>query len=72
MTLIVFPFSTFTPFCALQSRVHELWVRFLASSLEDDLRYTPSDCFETFPFPMGFEIRGWRRRAWSTTAFAQT
>ena len=23
----------------------------LASSMKDDLRYTPSDCFETFPFP---------------------
>lgn len=35
----------------LQSRVHEVWARFFASSLEDRLRYTPSDCFETFPFP---------------------
>ena len=23
--------------------------------MKDDLRYTPSDCFETFPFPPGFE-----------------
>jgi hypothetical protein len=23
--------------------------------MKDDLRYTPSDCFETFPFPDGFE-----------------
>lgn len=23
--------------------------------MKDDLRYTPSDCFETFPFPHGFE-----------------
>ena len=35
----------------LQSRVHEVWARFMASSMKDDLRYTPSDCFETFPFP---------------------
>lgn len=42
-------------FGALQSRVHEVWTRFFASSLEDRLRYTPSDCFETFPFPPGFE-----------------
>lgn len=39
------------PFAALQSRVHEVWTRYFASSLEDRLRYTPSDCFETFPFP---------------------
>jgi hypothetical protein len=23
--------------------------------MKDDLRYTPSDCFETFPFPEGWE-----------------
>jgi hypothetical protein len=23
--------------------------------IKDDLRYTPSDCFETFPFPVGWE-----------------
>lgn len=39
------------PFTILQSRVHEVWTRFFASSLEDRLRYSPSDCFETFPFP---------------------
>jgi hypothetical protein len=39
----------------LQSRVHEVWARVMASTLEDRLRYTPSDCFETFPFPIGFE-----------------
>jgi hypothetical protein len=39
----------------LQSSIHELWARFFGSSLEDRLRYTPSDCFETFPFPDGWE-----------------
>jgi hypothetical protein len=33
------------------SDIHEAWSRFLGSSLGDGLRYTPSDCFETFPFP---------------------
>jgi hypothetical protein len=42
-------------FAVLQSRVHELWARFFASSMKDDLRYTPSDCFETFPFPAKWE-----------------
>jgi hypothetical protein len=42
-------------FGVLQSRVHELWTRVFASSLKDDLRYAPSDCFETFPFPENFE-----------------
>jgi hypothetical protein len=38
-------------FSVMQSRVHEVWTRFFASTLKDDLNYTPSDCFETFPFP---------------------
>jgi hypothetical protein len=53
--LVVFAFPTYATFCALQCRVHEVWARFLASSMKDDLRYTPSDCFETFPFPDGFD-----------------
>jgi hypothetical protein len=53
--LIVFRFATHAAYCALQSRPHEIWARFFGSSLEDRLRYTPSDCFETFPFPIGWE-----------------
>ena len=30
-------------------------MRFFGSSLEDRLRYTSSDCFETFPFPEHWE-----------------
>jgi hypothetical protein len=54
-TLAVFAFSNFAPFAALQSRAHEIWARFFSSSMKDDLRYAPSDCFRTFPFPVGFE-----------------
>jgi len=53
--LIIFPLETYTAFCALQSRPHEIWARFFGSSMKDDLRYTPSDCFETFPFPINWE-----------------
>jgi hypothetical protein len=52
---VVFLFDHFAGFAALQGRLHELWVRFLSSSMKDDLRYAPSDCFETFPFPHQFE-----------------
>ena len=55
-TVIVFPLQTFAAFCVLQSRTHEIWARFFGSSLEDRLRYTPSDCFETFPFPQNWDI----------------
>jgi len=53
--LVVCALSTMSSFAILQSQVHELWARFMASTLEDRLRYTPSDCFETFPFPLAFE-----------------
>ncbi|MFV8750456.1 Eco57I restriction-modification methylase domain-containing protein [Nannocystaceae bacterium ST9] len=42
-------------FCVVQSRVHEVWVRFFGSSLKDDLRYTASQCFEPFPFPKDWQ-----------------
>ncbi len=53
--LVVFALPTYSAFCTLQSRIHEIWARFFGSSLEDRLRYTPSDCFETFPFPENWE-----------------
>ena len=49
--LNIFPIPTYAAFCTLQSRPHEIWARFFGSSMKDDLRYTPSDVFETFPFP---------------------
>lgn len=54
-SLAVFAYANFGPFAVLQSRVHEVWARFFSSSLKDDLSYAPSDCFETFPFPQGYE-----------------
>ncbi|MBR1197791.1 N-6 DNA methylase [Bradyrhizobium sp. AUGA SZCCT0158] len=54
-SLVIFPFHSLSPFCHLQARPHEMWARFFASSMKDDLRYTPSDCFETFPLPTNFE-----------------
>ena len=54
-TLNVYPLDTHAAFCALQSRPHDVWTRFFASTLEERLRYTPSDCFETFPLPDRWE-----------------
>lgn len=50
-SLVVFPISDQARFAVLQSRVHEVWARFFASSMKDDMRYTPDDCLSTFPFP---------------------
>ena len=37
----------------LHSQVHELWARRMGTwmGVGNDLRYTPTTCFETFPFP---------------------
>ena len=35
----------------LQSSIHNVWTLEYASTLGKGIRYTPSDCFETFPFP---------------------
>ncbi len=50
-TLYVYPIDGNAWFAVLQSRVHERWAWLLSSSLEGRLRYSPTDCFETFPFP---------------------
>ena len=42
-----------TTFGILHSRFHELWALRMGTSLEDRPRYTPTTCFETFPFPAG-------------------
>ena len=33
--------------------LHEVWARKYSGALETRLRYSPSDCFDTFPFPEG-------------------
>jgi hypothetical protein len=40
-------------FGILHSRFHELWSLRMGTSLEERPRYTPTTCFETFPFPAG-------------------
>lgn len=54
-SLVIVAHESYQAFGVLQSRVHDLWARLLGSSIKDDPRYTPSDCFETFPFPLRFE-----------------
>ena len=54
-TLIVFSFDAYSAFAVLQSRFHQTWAAFLGPTMKDDLRYTPTDCFESYPFPRGWE-----------------
>ncbi|MDQ5907924.1 MAG: hypothetical protein QG599_14 [Pseudomonadota bacterium] len=51
--VVVIARSDDTTFGILHSRFHELWALRLGTSLEDRPRYTPTTCFETFPFPAG-------------------
>ena len=51
--LIVITRNDDTTFGILHSRFHELWSLRMGTSLEDRPRYTPTTCFETFPFPEG-------------------
>ena len=55
-TCVVFLFDQERHFALLQSRVHLAWAIVHASSLETRLRYTPTDCFETFPFPAATQV----------------
>jgi hypothetical protein len=50
-TTIVFADDSYTFFSVAQSSFHTHWINQMASSLRTDVRYNPSDCFETFPLP---------------------
>lgn len=52
--LAVLVVQSYSGFCTLQSRIHEIWARFFSGTAMDLSRYNPSDCFQTFPFPEGF------------------
>lgn len=49
--LFVFTSESFSDYSVLQSTLHEVWARKYSGALETRLRYSPTDCFETFPFP---------------------
>ncbi len=54
-SLYVFTSHCFGEYAALQSSIHEAWARKYSGSLKLDLRYSPTNCFETFPFPYNAE-----------------
>lgn len=54
-TLVVFPIERNAAFTCLQCRLHLVWAEQFSATMKDGQRYLPSDCFETFPFPDGFE-----------------
>ena len=52
-TLYVFTTDRWDRYAVVQSTIHEVWARKYSGALETRLRYSPTDCFETFPFPGG-------------------
>jgi hypothetical protein len=55
--LIVFGADDDYFFGILHSRVHEVWALKLGTRLETRPRYTPTTCFETFPFPQPTDVQ---------------
>jgi hypothetical protein len=51
--LKVFTTDRWDHYAVVQSTIHEVWARKYSGALETRLRYSPSDCFETFAFPAG-------------------
>lgn len=52
--LNILALQSYAAFNVVQSRIHEIWARFVGTSFEDRLTYVKDDCFETFPFPQGY------------------
>ena len=48
--LTVLTVESYAAFASIQCRVHEVWSRFFMTTLEDRLVYTPTTCFENYPF----------------------
>ena len=49
--VIIFSLITYSGYCYLQSTIHENWAWHYGSTFKGDRRYSPTLCFETFPFP---------------------
>lgn len=52
-SLRVFTTDRWDLYTVVQSTIHEVWARKYSGALKQDLRYSPSNCFDTFPFPDG-------------------
>ena len=80
--LVVFPTSSFSFFGLISSTIHTEWAYFFSATMKDDPVYTPSDCFDTFPFPenaslsklesVGEEYYSFRKELMKTTNLGLT
>lgn len=54
--LVVFPTDDLGRVAMLNSTMHVAWAWKWSATMKADLQYTPSDCFETFPFPAPTDV----------------
>ena len=54
--VVVINENKFLKFSIIQSCLHFEWSQKLSSGLGNTIRYTPTDCFETFPFPQNITV----------------
>jgi hypothetical protein len=54
--VVVFAYDDNASFTIIQSTFHEIWAWKYSSTLKTDLRYSPTDCFQTFPFPNNYSV----------------
>lgn len=52
---VVIAVDNWSEYCVLQSELHWKWTLKYGNKLETRPQYSPTDCFETFPFPAGSE-----------------
>jgi len=54
---VVFAYDEYKYFALLQSNIHYDWAWKYSSTLgSSTLRYSPTDCFENFPFPLNIDV----------------
>ena len=58
--LVVFPSDDAAMLAILQSNVHLAFAWTMSSKMKSDLRYSTTDCVETFPFPVENSLRDLR------------
>lgn len=57
-SIIGFAFESDETFSVLQSSIHQIWAEKYSGTLKSDMAYSPTDCFENYPFPESKDILG--------------
>ena len=50
-SLVILPFDQYSIFACLESSLHKIWSDLLATRLGSTMRYSPLECFQTYPLP---------------------